>query len=70
MTSKEYLEKYKALYRKKTGKDISDKDALDGATKLIRLVKAIYKPMTQEESDMLEKRRRETKYYEKENEGN
>lgn len=58
--SKETLEKYKTIYRKKFGKDISDQEALEQATKLITLVKAIYKPMTKEEFGQLERRRKET----------
>jgi len=60
MISKEHLEKYKALYRKKFGKDISDQEALDGATKLFNLVKAIYKPMIKSDYNALQKRRKET----------
>lgn len=58
--SQETLEKYKAIYRKQTGKDISDQEALRQATKLITLVKAIYKPITKEEFKQVEKRRKET----------
>lgn len=60
MISKESLEKFKELYKKHFGKEISDQEALESATKLLTLVKAIYKPMTQEDFDRLQKRRRET----------
>ena len=60
MISKEDLEKFKEIYRKQFGKDISDQKALESAIKLLTLMKIIYKPMTQEDFDRLQKRRRET----------
>ena len=60
MISREYLKKYKQIYRKKFHKDISDQEALEQATKLLCLVKAIYKPITKEDYDKLQKRRNET----------
>jgi len=44
--SKEQLEEFKRLYKNRFGKEISDQMEL------------IYKPMTQEEFDALEKRRK------------
>ena len=55
------LKEYKEIYRKQFGKDISDADALEQATKLLRLMEVVYKPMTQEDFDILEKRRKSTK---------
>lgn len=54
MISKEHLEKFKEIYKKEFGKEISDEDALEQATKLLRLVEIIYKPMTQAEHDKFE----------------
>ena len=48
MTSQEMLKKYKALYKKKTGKEITNQEALRQATKLITLVKAVYQPIPKE----------------------
>jgi hypothetical protein len=45
MISQEELEKFKAIYKKKSGIDLSDQDALEMATKLFALVKAVYSPM-------------------------
>jgi len=45
MISKEYLEKFKANHKRKTGKDMSDQDALTSFTKLITLVKVVYRPI-------------------------
>jgi len=58
--SKEALKEFKALYKKHFNKDISDQEALEKGTKLIRLMKIIYKPMTENEYKALQKRRRET----------
>ncbi len=56
MVSQEALEEYKKIYRKQFRKDISDADALEQATKLLRLMEIIYKPMTKEEFDELARR--------------
>ncbi len=56
MISKEYLEKFKEIYKKEFGKEISDEDALEQGTKLLRMVELIYKPMTVKEYDAFQKR--------------
>jgi len=56
MISKESLEKFKGIYRKQFGKDISDEDALESATKLLNLMRIVYKPMTKTEFEELERR--------------
>lgn len=60
MISKERLEEFKRIYRKEFGKDISDQDALESATKLLNLLRVVYKPMTKEEFSKLEERRKNT----------
>ncbi len=60
MLSDERIAKYQAIYKKYYGKEISREHALEQGTKLIRMMQLIYKPMTQEEYDMLQKRRKET----------
>ena len=60
MISKESLEEFKKIYRKRFGKDISDQDALESATKLLNLLRVVYKPMTKEEFSKLEERRKNT----------
>lgn len=57
MVSKESLEEFKKIYFKEFGKEISDQDALESATKLLRLMEIVYKPITKEDLEMLEKRR-------------
>ena len=61
MISKERLKEFKKIYKKRFGKNLSDQSALEKAIKLLRLVKIIYKPMTKEEHDKVQKRREETK---------
>ena len=60
MISKEHLEKFKEIYKKEFGKEISDEDALEQGTKLLRLVELIYKPMTVKEYGALQKHREQT----------
>lgn len=43
--TKKQLDKFKRIYKKEFGKDISDTEALDSATKLITLMKLICKPI-------------------------
>lgn len=59
--SKEAIEEFKEIYKKEFGEEISDQEALEKATKLLRLIEIVYKPMTQKEYNMVERRRKETK---------
>ena len=59
MLSKDHLKKFKKIYKNRFGKELSDQVALDEATKLLRLMELIYKPMTEAEFKMVEKRRKE-----------
>jgi hypothetical protein len=61
MISKEALEEFKRIYKKKFGEDISDQDALEEATNLLNLYKAVYLPMTKTDYDKLQKHGEETK---------
>ena len=61
MISEEALKEFKVIYKKEFGIDLSDKDALESATKLLTLMKAVYKPMTKEEYEKVQKRKKETK---------
>ena len=49
MIPQKYLDKYKAIYRKQYGKNISDQEALEQATKLITLVDAVYRPIPKQD---------------------
>ena len=61
MISKESLEKFKKLYKDHFNIELSDEDVLEKATKCLRIVEIVYKPMTLKEYEALQKRRRETK---------
>ncbi len=61
MLSEKAINEYKELYKKKFGKEISNQEALEQATNLMRLIEIVYKPMTEKEHGMLQKRREETK---------
>ncbi len=52
--SKEALEEYKAIYKKEFGKDISDKEALKQAIRLLTLMKIIYRPIKQDTDNFKE----------------
>ena len=60
MLSDEQIIKFQALYKKHFGKEISREEAYEKGAKLIRLVELTYKPMTQEEYQRLQERRKET----------
>lgn len=61
MISEKALKEFKAIHKKKFDIELSDQDALESATKLLRLVEIVYKPMTKEEYERVQKRREETK---------
>ena len=67
MISKKQLEKFKDIYKRNFDKNISDQEALKQATKLLRLVEIIYKPMTQEEYDKIQGHRKKDKESKKTN---
>lgn len=45
----ERLEKFKEIYRKRLGKELTEQEAYEKASKLIQLLLVIDKPMTEEE---------------------
>lgn len=59
MISKEAFDEFKAIWKRNFGEDISDAKALESATKLVRLMEIIYRPMTREQFEAGEKRRKE-----------
>jgi hypothetical protein len=54
------IENFRELYKKRFNKEISRQEALEQGTKLLTLMKAVYKPMTQEEHDAIQKHRKDT----------
>ncbi len=61
MLSHEQITKFQMLYKNRFGKEISREEAYEQGIKLIRLVELIYKPMTEAEYKIIQKRRKETK---------
>jgi len=59
MIPKEHLYKFKEFYKKRFNKELTDQEALESGTRLIRLIELIYKPMTQKDYDILQKRKEE-----------
>ncbi len=60
MLSDEQVTKFQALYKRQFGREITKDEALEKGIKLVRMMQLIYKPMTQEEYEKVQKRRRET----------
>ena len=60
MISKEGLDQFKQIYKKRFNKDLANGVASEKATTLLRMVELIYKPMTLGEYEALQKRRVET----------
>lgn len=60
MLSDERITAYQKLYKNRFRRKISREDALEQGTKLIRMMQLIYRPMTEREYQLLERRRKET----------
>ena len=52
------MAKFKALYKAHFGKDLTPQDALDKAMKLLVMMKIVYKPMTVEQYNQVQERRK------------
>jgi hypothetical protein len=60
MVSDKALAEYKAIYKKQFGEDLSDQEALEQATKLLTLMKAVYRPIKKSDYEDYLKRVGET----------
>lgn len=58
--SDEDIKEFQRLYKVHFNKEVSSQEALEKGTKLLTLMKAVYKPMTQEEHDSIQKHRKDT----------
>lgn len=54
------IQKFQALYRSEFGKEISAEQAYEQGIKLVRLMSAIYRPMTKEQFKKIQKHRETT----------
>lgn len=60
MLSDEQIGKFQTLWKSRFGQEISREEAYEKGAKLLRLVELIYKPMTEDEFKIVQKRRKET----------
>ncbi len=58
--SDEDIVKFQALYKSELGMEISREVAYESGIKLLRLMSAVYKPMTQKEYEQIQKHRQDT----------
>lgn len=56
----EDIAKFQALYKSEFGMEISKEDAYEKGIKLFRLMSAVYKPMTEQEYERIQKHRNDT----------
>ena len=54
------IRKFQEVYKEQFGKEISREDAYEQGVKLLRLIAVVYRPMTKEEFDFIQKRRNPT----------
>lgn len=54
------IAEFQRLYRNRYGREISKEKAYEQGLKLLRLLKRIYKPMTEKQFDAIQTRRAET----------
>lgn len=59
MLTDEQIEKHQTIYKKHFGKEVSKAEALERGAKLIKRIKAVYKPMIKEELGKLQKHRKD-----------
>jgi len=60
---KEAIEEFKEIYKKESGKEISDQEALEMATNLLTLFSAIYRPIPKEHEKEFKRICREQEEY-------
>ena len=58
MLSDEQITRYQTLYKNRYGKEINREEAYEQGAKLIRLVELVYQPITQDEYQQLQTRRK------------
>lgn len=61
MISDEQITKFMELHQNRFGTKLSREEAYESATKLIQMMKSIYKPMSAKEYQKVQQRRKETK---------
>ncbi|MCX6736522.1 MAG: hypothetical protein NTW73_00285 [Candidatus Parcubacteria bacterium] len=56
----EDIVKFQVLYKSELGIEISREDAYEKGIKLLRLMSIVYKPMTEQEHELIQKHRKDT----------
>jgi len=59
MLSEKDIAEFQKIYKEQFGKEISKEDAYAKGVKLLRLVQLVYQPITQEQYNKLQQRRKE-----------
>jgi hypothetical protein len=54
------ITKFQELYKSEFGKEISREEAYEKGMKLLRLMSIVYKPMTEDDFEFIQKHRQET----------
>jgi hypothetical protein len=54
------IQKFQALYRSEFGMEITAEEAYEKGIKLVRLMSAVYRPMTKEQFEKIQKHRKDT----------
>jgi hypothetical protein len=54
------ITKFQELYKSEFGKEISREEAYEKGMKLLRLMSIVYKPMTENDFEFIQKHRQET----------
>ncbi len=57
MLTDKQVSKFQAIYRQRFGKEISREDALEKGARLVRLMKIVYQPISEQEFQDLQMRR-------------
>ena len=52
------LEEFKRIYKEEYGKDLSDAEAYENASKMLRLMELVYKPMTKKDYEEITERQK------------
>ena len=60
MISDKQIQSFQTLWRDRFGVDISREEAYEKGVRLLRLVELVYKPMTEAEFELVQKRCKET----------
>jgi hypothetical protein len=60
MLTDQQITKFQAIYKARFHKNLSRGEALEKGTKLVRMMQLIYKPMTVEQYQRLQERRKQT----------